>query len=641
MPIKCRPQKWLLYAPLAALPFLAAWAVNTRPMLLDLTERVTASLAQSSWAKAKLDGRDVKLSGDAPSAEAIGEAVRLAAATSGVRRVESVARVVEPPPPPPAVELAPPTVESLLANTATPSIKGTWAEGVAKTLAVSLAGRTYSLGTAAELTSNAGAWTLKPSIPLADGSYDVSAEIGDGGVAVKSSVPGKIVIDTLAPAAPTIAPVSALPGKIEASGTWAESDASSFTAQLAGKSWSFGSDAALSSDGKGHWRLKPDVELAPGTYDLAIELRDAAGNVARDATRDEIVIAAPPEPEPAPPPPEPAPPPPPAMSAPTVIALAATVARPAISGTWPQPAATSLSVSLAGVTYVLGTGEALTSATAGAWSLTVPRPLKDGVYDVAVEAADASGNKAADTTKDELTVDAAGPATPTVKLYAGEASPENIAGTWDAGAAKSLKVSIAKAGIAAALGSDPALASQGGVWMLTLPRALEAGSYDVAVETADALGRIATDQTKFEILVKEAAPPPAPPPPPPPAPPYDCAGALDKIGGVFPIRFDFDETALKSPYDLSVNQVAALLKDARCSETKAMVTGHADYLGPHLYNQALSEKRAQVVVDMLAAAGVSPARLSVQGKSSADPLDPGKGDAPRARNRRVVIRIVQ
>jgi outer membrane protein OmpA-like peptidoglycan-associated protein len=311
------------------------------------------------------------------------------------------------------------------------------------------------------------------------------------------------------------------------------------------------------------------------------------------------------------------------------------VARPTISGTWSQPAAVSLSVSLAGTSYVLGTDEALTSAVPGTWSLAVPRPLKDGVYDVVVETTDASGNQAADKTKDELTVDAAGPAVPTVGLYAGESSPEKISGTWDSTAATSLTVAIPKAGIAAVLRRDPHLTSLTGVWTLALPRVLKSGSYDVVVESTDALGRVATDQTKFEILVKEA------PPPPPPPPPYDCAGVLDKIGAVFPIRFDFDRTDLKSPYDLSVNHVAALLKDARCLETRAEVTGHADYLGPHLYNQALSERRAQVVIDLLSAAGVAPARLGVKGMSSSDPVDPAKGEAPRAKNRRVVIRIVQ
>jgi outer membrane protein OmpA-like peptidoglycan-associated protein len=44
---------------------------------------------------------------------------------------------------------------------------------------------------------------------------------------------------------------------------------------------------------------------------------------------------------------------------------------------------------------------------------------------------------------------------------------------------------------------------------------------------------------------------------------------------------------------------------------------------------------------MLTAAGVAPARLAVMGVSSADPVDPAKGEEPRAKNRRVVIRIMQ
>jgi outer membrane protein OmpA-like peptidoglycan-associated protein len=518
MPMKCRPQKWLLYAPLAVLPFLAAWILNSKPLQQDIAARVAANLviAESGWAKTAIAGRDAVLLGDAPSAEAMQRAIQAVAGTFGVRRVDSKARVVEPPPPPPP---------------------------------------------AVELES-------KPSRPLGDG----------GRATIKSFVPGKIVVDTVAPAAPNIAPLSPKSGTFEASGNEASGNEAS------------GNEASGN---------------------------EASGN---------LVIAAAPESSP-----EPAPPPP-AMPAPTVKVSAVTIARPTISGTWSQSADASLSVSLAGTTYVLGTDETLISANSGTWSLTLPRPLKDGVYDVAVETADASGNKMADRTKDELTVDAAGPATPTVGLYAGETAPEKISGTWDSTTATSLKVAIPKAAIAAVLRSDPQLTSLSGVWTLHLPRRLEPGSYDVAVETADPLGRSASDQTRFEILVKEAPPPP---------PPYDCAGVLGQIGNVFPIRFDFDRIGLISPYDLSVNQAAALLTDARCRETRAEVTGHADYLGPNLYNQALSEKRAQVVIDMLVAAGIAPARLGIKGMSSADPADPTKGEAARAKNRRVVIRIMQ
>src|SRR5207247_149035 len=96
--------------------------------------------------------------------------------------------------------------------------------------------------------------------------------------------------------------------------------------------------------------------------------------------------------------------------------------------------------------------------------------------------------------------------------------------------------------------------------------------YDVAVTEKALDGRTATDKTTAEIYVK------APPPPPPP-PPYDCVGVMAKIGATFPILFGFDDTELRPPYDLSVAQAAALLKDSRCKEVKVDIVGYADYLG--------------------------------------------------------------
>jgi ankyrin repeat protein len=79
---------------------------------------------------------------------------------------------------------------------------------------------------------------------------------------------------------------------------------------------------------------------------------------------------------------------------------------------------------------------------------------------------------------------------------------------------------------------------------------------------------------------------------------------LAKISGVFPLRFEFNQTRLKPPLDLAVNQYVAVFKDPRCALVKAEIAGHADFFGPRLYNQALSEWRAQTVVSILVASGV-------------------------------------
>jgi outer membrane protein OmpA-like peptidoglycan-associated protein len=740
---KCRPGKWLLLSPVAALPFLAGFMINTDSLNNGIANRVNQQLAASGtdWAKMSFDGRDATLAGDAPSQEAIDKAAAAVAGTYGVRTLSLITRIVVPVPP---VVLTAPTIEPLATNNAASAIKGTWQEGVATTLAVTLAGKTYNFGSSPELTSNAGNWVLKPAAPLADGSYDVTGEVSDGiSPAVGTAAPAKIVIDTVAPTAAVVTPVAAgTPWPFTLVGTWPEGDAISLVAKLADKAWTLGKDDALKSDGKGNWSFAPVIDLKPGKYDLTIETTDAVGNVSTSATPAAIVVAEAPVPEATPvPAPKAA-----EMAAPTVKPAMSMDARPVIEGSWSEGIAKGLSVIVGGTTYVLGKDAALTSDGAGNWKLKSDSVLKDGSYEVVVEATDAEGKKLSNSTGEKITVDAAAPAPPTVALIASETSPSAIKGTWAEGDAKSLQVSMPKAGVSATLGeaNNPLTSDGAGNWSLSVSKPLEPGSYDVVVETKDGMGRVASDQTKFEINVKAPpAPPPAPPaveqaaptvaafagdaspssitgtwdeahakglkitvpganlaatlgtdaaltsvqgawtlalanklspgsynvviestdaagkvatdsttaeiyikasPPPPapaPAPAFDCEGAMAKISIDSPIRFEFGRTRLVEPYSLAIEQYAALLKDPRCSSSKAMIAGHADYFGPQRFNQLLSELRAQEVVAALSKAGVEASRLSTEGMSEVKPLDPKKSIDARRKNRRVEIILVK
>ena len=270
----------------------------------------------------------------------------------------------------PLPELKAPTVESLITNAAAPVIKGTWPATVAKTLSVNAGGTAYVLGTAKDLTAAGDTWSLSLPSPLADGGYDVYAEVTDArGRTMTSASPGKLTIDTVAPAAPVIAPVTGLP-PVKVTGTWAEGDAISLVMKLAGKIWSLGKDSAVASDGKGNWSFTPALDLAPGIYDLGVEITDRAGNVTRDISKDEIVVASPA--------------PPPVMQAPTVVVTEEVTARPVIKGTWPEIVAKTLQVSVAGSTFNFGSNPELASDGIGNWSLALPAPLGDGVYDVEV-----------------------------------------------------------------------------------------------------------------------------------------------------------------------------------------------------------------------------------------------------------------
>jgi outer membrane protein OmpA-like peptidoglycan-associated protein len=69
------------------------------------------------------------------------------------------------------------------------------------------------------------------------------------------------------------------------------------------------------------------------------------------------------------------------------------------------------------------------------------------------------------------------------------------------------------------------------------------------------------------------------------------------------------------------------------------VNGHTDDVGSDVYNQKLSERRAQAVRDYLVKAGLPAEVLSVTGHGKALPLVPRADDTARAKNRRVELAI--
>ncbi len=168
--MKCNWPKWLF--PWAILPLgLGAVALlfNSASLEDKLKSAAESQLASGGapWAGVVMDGRDAKLTGEAPEQAAVAKATELVAGTYGVRRVDASGITVAPP-----VSLDAPTVSPVSGTSGTPGITGTWPEGKATTLAVGLAGATYELGKNAELTSDgSGNWKLVPSSALQPGTY--------------------------------------------------------------------------------------------------------------------------------------------------------------------------------------------------------------------------------------------------------------------------------------------------------------------------------------------------------------------------------------------------------------------------------------------------------------------------------------
>jgi outer membrane protein OmpA-like peptidoglycan-associated protein/tetratricopeptide (TPR) repeat protein len=70
------------------------------------------------------------------------------------------------------------------------------------------------------------------------------------------------------------------------------------------------------------------------------------------------------------------------------------------------------------------------------------------------------------------------------------------------------------------------------------------------------------------------------------------------------------------------------------------ISAHTDNTGTPAVNQALSQKRAQAVVDYLAAKGVDRSRLKAQGYGETKPIAPNTSEAGRSKNRRTEFKLL-
>jgi OmpA-OmpF porin, OOP family len=113
----------------------------------------------------------------------------------------------------------------------------------------------------------------------------------------------------------------------------------------------------------------------------------------------------------------------------------------------------------------------------------------------------------------------------------------------------------------------------------------------------------------------------APPPPPPPAAPMRVSFSADAL-------FDFDKSTLKPAGRAELDKFAAQLRGIQYDGVQ--VTGHTDRLGPHDYNQKLSERRAQAVREYLIQDGVASGKIAARGVDGANPVTGSecKGNKP-------------
>ncbi len=106
------------------------------------------------------------------------------------------------------------------------------------------------------------------------------------------------------------------------------------------------------------------------------------------------------------------------------------------------------------------------------------------------------------------------------------------------------------------------------------------------------------------------------------------------------VHFDSDKAVVKPEYYPVIEKFAKFLKEN--PKIKVEIQGHTDSSGSEKYNLILSQKRAEAVKRILVEKyGISPDRIVAKGYGESQPIAPNDTEEGKAKNRRVVAKIIK
>ena len=105
------------------------------------------------------------------------------------------------------------------------------------------------------------------------------------------------------------------------------------------------------------------------------------------------------------------------------------------------------------------------------------------------------------------------------------------------------------------------------------------------------------------------------------------------------ITFEHNRSDIRANFYSVLNSVALVLK--KFDRTNIKIAGYASRVGDDMYNQELSERRADAVLQYLSAQGVDANRMVAVGYGSRFPVASNATSEGQAQNRRVEITIHQ
>ena len=111
------------------------------------------------------------------------------------------------------------------------------------------------------------------------------------------------------------------------------------------------------------------------------------------------------------------------------------------------------------------------------------------------------------------------------------------------------------------------------------------------------------------------------------------------------ILYDFDRASLRPESIVELDRLVVILTEH--AAIKVEISSHTDSKGTDTYNQRLSQRRAQSVIDYLIKKGITKSRLVASGYGEAKPVAPNKlpngDDNPdgRQQNRRTEFKVLE
>jgi len=104
------------------------------------------------------------------------------------------------------------------------------------------------------------------------------------------------------------------------------------------------------------------------------------------------------------------------------------------------------------------------------------------------------------------------------------------------------------------------------------------------------------------------------------------------------VNFAFDSSKLTPESESILEKAVQALRDA--ASVSVRVEGHTDSVGTEQYNQKLSERRANAVVDYLVSQGIEAGRLEPMGFGESEPVASNETKEGRYKNRRVEFEVI-